>query len=90
VRPLIELIKAAGQTVVLASSGKQEEVDHHVKTAGIGDLVDAVTTADDAERSKPEPDIFAAALQRIAPLGPRRRSSWATRRTTPKPPPRSG
>ena len=69
VRPLFERIKAAGQTVVLASSGKQEEVEHHVETAAIGDLVDAVTTADDAEHSKPEPDIFAAALQRIAPLG---------------------
>ena len=68
VRPLFERIKATGQAVVLASSGKREEVDHHVKTAGIGDLVDAVTTADDAERSKPEPDIFAAALQRVAPL----------------------
>ncbi len=68
VRPLIERIKSAGQTVVLASSGKQEEVDHHVGTAAIGDLVDAVTTADDAECSKPEPDIFAAALERITPL----------------------
>jgi phosphoglycolate phosphatase-like HAD superfamily hydrolase len=68
VRSLFERIKEAGQTVVLASSGKKEEVDHHVKAAEIGDLVDAVTTADDAECSKPEPDIFAAALERITPL----------------------
>lgn len=68
VRSLFQCIKEAGQTVVLASSGKKEEVDHHVKAAEIGDLVDAVTTADDAECSKPEPDIFAAALERIAPL----------------------
>ena len=67
VRSLFQCIKEAGQTVVLASSGK-EEIDHHVKAAEIGDLVDAVTTADDAECSKPEPDIFAAALERIAPL----------------------
>ena len=53
-----------------ASSGKQEEVDHHVRAAEIGDFIDGVTTVDDAERSKPDPDIFAAALQLIAPLGP--------------------
>jgi HAD superfamily hydrolase (TIGR01549 family) len=69
VRPLIERIEAAGQTVVLASSCKQEEVDHHVRAAEIGDFIDGVTTVDDADRSKPDPDIFAAALERIAPLG---------------------
>jgi phosphoglycolate phosphatase-like HAD superfamily hydrolase len=29
-----------------------------------------VTTSDDAERSKPHPDIFQAALARLAPLKP--------------------
>jgi len=32
---------------------------------GIADLVDAHTSADDAERSKPDPDIFLAALHRL-------------------------
>ena len=68
VRALLERVREAGQAIVLATSGKREEVDRHMKTAEISDLVDDATTADDAEHSKPEPDIFAAALKRIAPL----------------------
>src|ERR1700712_2315476 len=68
VRALFERVREAGQAIVLATSGKREEVERHMKTAEISDLVDDATTADDAEHSKPEPDIFAAALKRIAPL----------------------
>jgi HAD superfamily hydrolase (TIGR01549 family) len=68
VRALFERVREAGQAIVLATSGKREEVDRHMKTAEISDLVDEATTADDAEHSKPEPDIFAAALNRLAPL----------------------
>jgi HAD superfamily hydrolase (TIGR01509 family) len=68
VRALFERVRGAGQVIVLATSGKREEVDRHMKTAEISDLVDDATTADDAEHSKPEPDIFAAALKRMAPL----------------------
>jgi HAD superfamily hydrolase (TIGR01509 family) len=69
VRALFKRLQAAGQTIVLATSGKREEVERHMRTADIQDLVDAATTADDAEHSKPAPDIFDAALRRIAPLG---------------------
>ena len=68
VRALLERIRAAGQTVALASSGKADEVERYQEIAGIADLVQAVTTSDDAERSKPHPDIFVAALRRIAPV----------------------
>jgi beta-phosphoglucomutase-like phosphatase (HAD superfamily) len=68
VRTLFERIRAAGQTAVLASSGKADEVERYQEIAGIADQVQAVTTSDDAERSKPHPDIFAAALRRIAPV----------------------
>lgn len=70
VRDLFERIRAAGQKIVLASSGKKDEVERYKKIVGIGDLIDAETTSDDAERSKPHPDIFQAALERIKPLGP--------------------
>jgi HAD superfamily hydrolase (TIGR01509 family) len=66
VRVLLERIRAAGQTIVLASSGKADEVERYHEIAGIADQVQAVTTSDDAERSKPHPDIFAAALRRAA------------------------
>src|SRR3712207_2457307 len=70
VRPLFERIRAAGQHIVLASSGKADEVEHYKKLADIADLIDDATSSDDAERSKPYPDIFQAALGRIAPIGP--------------------
>jgi len=69
VRALFERLRTAGQTVVLASSGKAGEVERYQEIAGITDLVQAVTTSDDAERSKPHPDIFEAALRKVAPIG---------------------
>ncbi|WP_375460159.1 HAD family hydrolase [uncultured Enterovirga sp.] len=68
VRALFERVKSAGQTSVLATSGKREEVDRHMTTAEITDLVDESTTSEDAESSKPKPDIFQSALKRIAPI----------------------
>jgi HAD superfamily hydrolase (TIGR01549 family) len=70
VRSLFECVRRAGQRIVLASSGKPEEIEHYQELASIADLVEAVTTSDDAERSKPYPDIFQAALARLAPLKP--------------------
>ncbi|SCY50103.1 HAD family hydrolase [Microvirga guangxiensis] len=69
VRALFEHIRASGQSAVLASSGKEDEVEGYKKLADIADLVDSATSSDDAERSKPFPDIFQAALEKLAPLG---------------------
>src|SRR5689334_5045804 len=55
VRALFERIRAAGQRAVLASSGKRDEVEAYERIAGIADLIDAATSSDDAERSKPFP-----------------------------------
>jgi membrane protein len=55
--------------VVLASSADAKEVEHYVTLLGIKDALDAITTIDDAESSKPAGDIFAAALAKVAPLG---------------------
>lgn len=62
---LFRRIRGAGIRIALASSGKDEEVASHKKLLGIEDLVDAATTSDDAERSKPFPDIFAAAARKL-------------------------
>ena len=62
VRELFERIKADGLQIALASSAKEEELEQHKKTMRVGDLLEAATSADDAERSKPHPDIFEAAL----------------------------
>jgi HAD superfamily hydrolase (TIGR01549 family) len=62
VRQLIERIKGNGLQVVLASSAKFDELKTYKQIAGIEDLIDEETSADDAAKSKPHPDIFKAAL----------------------------
>jgi HAD superfamily hydrolase (TIGR01549 family) len=69
VRSLFETLVEKGIRIVLASSSKRAEVDHYVELLGVGDLIHAATSADDVEHSKPYPDIFRAALGKVAPLG---------------------
>ena len=66
VRVLVERLRADGCRVVLASSATGGELDRYKETADIADLVDGATSSDDARRSKPEPDIFLAALRAAA------------------------
>lgn len=63
VRELLETLKVSGKKIALASSAKKDEVEQYKKIANIEDLVEKETTTDDAESSKPEPDIFEAALK---------------------------
>jgi membrane protein len=50
---------------VLASSGKKEDTKYHVDLLKIDHLIEGYTSADDADRSKPAPDIFTAALEKL-------------------------
>jgi HAD superfamily hydrolase (TIGR01509 family) len=68
VRALFERLRADGVQAVLASSAKEDEVARFAEIAEIGDLIGDSTSSDDAERSKPFPDIFLAALGKIAPI----------------------
>lgn len=63
-RELLLRMKAAGLSRVVATSASSEELKGLLERAGIADLVQEATTADDAERSKPDPDIVQAALSR--------------------------
>ncbi len=65
VRELFERIKQNGKRIALASSAKEDELKVYKKIANIEDLVEEETSADDADKSKPHPDIFVAALQRV-------------------------
>jgi HAD superfamily hydrolase (TIGR01549 family) len=62
VRELFERIRADGKRIALASSAKRDELKVYKELARITDLVEEETSADDAEKSKPHPDIFEAAL----------------------------
>ncbi|MGH1572640.1 HAD family hydrolase [Methylobacterium sp. P31] len=70
VRPLFERIRSAGLKIALASSGKRSEVEHYTQILKIGDLVDVATSSDDADRSKPHPDIFEAAVKKLDGVPP--------------------
>jgi HAD superfamily hydrolase (TIGR01549 family) len=65
VRELFERARREGLRVALASSAKEEELKVYKRIANIADLVEEETSADDADRSKPHPDIFAAALKQL-------------------------
>jgi HAD superfamily hydrolase (TIGR01549 family) len=62
VRELFERVRADGTRIALASSAKKDELKAYKELARITDLIEEETSADDAERSKPHPDIFEAAL----------------------------
>jgi phosphoglycolate phosphatase-like HAD superfamily hydrolase len=61
---LVSAIKSAGLTTVAASSAKRDELHGLLRVAGASELLDHATSSDDAEESKPDPDILHAALQR--------------------------
>jgi HAD superfamily hydrolase (TIGR01509 family) len=68
VRPLFQRLRSTGRRIILATSATGEELARYREILGVDDLIDDTTTADDAEHSKPAPDIFLAALGRLAPL----------------------
>jgi HAD superfamily hydrolase (TIGR01509 family) len=70
VRELFERIKADGLQIALASSAKEDELERHKKSMRVEDLLEVATSADDAERSKPHPDIFQAALAGLKGVAP--------------------
>jgi HAD superfamily hydrolase (TIGR01549 family) len=65
VRSLFERLIASGIKIALASSAKPDELQVYKKIAEIDDLLDAETSSDDVKDSKPDPDIFHAAVQQL-------------------------
>lgn len=72
VRELLERVKADGKQVALATSGEKEVLESNRKAADIEGLADAETSSDDVENSKPDPDIFHAALKALGTPDPSR------------------
>jgi HAD superfamily hydrolase (TIGR01549 family) len=70
VRELFQRIRDDGKRIALASSAKEDELKTYKKIAHIEDLVEEETSSDDADKSKPHPDIFAAALERLGDIKP--------------------
>jgi HAD superfamily hydrolase (TIGR01509 family) len=60
-RLLVETLQRAGLRVVIATSSSGDELYALLRQAGIDDLIEKATSADDGD-SKPDPDIIQAAL----------------------------
>jgi HAD superfamily hydrolase (TIGR01549 family) len=64
-RRLMELLDGRGHRLVLASSGKRDEVDHYLDLLDARDLIEAWTTSADVERTKPAPDLVVTAVDKV-------------------------
>jgi phosphoglycolate phosphatase-like HAD superfamily hydrolase len=62
-RALLEHLLDQGLALVVATSAAEDEVRALLEQAGVSDLIELASSADDAERSKPDPDIVQAALR---------------------------
>ncbi len=61
-RELLQRMRDDGLKLVVASSAKEDELKPLLKVAGAADLIEEKTSSDDADHSKPDPDIVHAAL----------------------------
>ena len=65
VREILEYLKSHGKRIALASSTRRHTVVNQLRDAKILDYFDEVVTGDMVERSKPEPDIFLLACEKV-------------------------
>src|SRR3954452_14420631 len=63
-RRLLQLLKRRDHALVLASSAKQEEVDHYLDLLDARELTDGWTTSADVEVTKPETDLVSVAVEK--------------------------
>jgi HAD superfamily hydrolase (TIGR01549 family) len=54
-----------GVKIAFASSSNPDEVEYYVELLGVEDLLEVTTSKEDAQFSKPSPEIFQAALERV-------------------------
>lgn len=63
-REAVERVRERGIRIALASSSNPDEVEYYVELLGIGKMLEGTTSKEDAQFSKPSPEIFQAALER--------------------------
>jgi HAD superfamily hydrolase (TIGR01509 family) len=62
---LLRRMHAEGLKLAVASSAKEDELGPLLRVCGADKLIERKTSSDDADRSKPDPDIVHAALGRL-------------------------
>ncbi len=65
VRELFLRIKADSKQIALASSATKDDLATYKQILNVEDLVDAATTTNEVESSKPEPDVFFVTLDKL-------------------------
>jgi HAD superfamily hydrolase (TIGR01509 family) len=63
-RSLLERMRRHGLVLTVATSASEQELEQLLRQAGVEDLIEEATSSDDAESSKPAPDIVEAAIRR--------------------------
>ena len=66
IRELLTALKAHGYMIAIASSTRFECVKDQIRDAGLDSFFDVIIGGDMIERSKPEPDIFLAAAEKLS------------------------
>lgn len=63
-RALVERLMSENIRVVVATSAGQEELHALLRQAGVDDLIELATTADDVQQSKPDPEVVVAGVRK--------------------------
>jgi HAD superfamily hydrolase (TIGR01509 family) len=64
-KELLVRMKREGLRLAVASSAKEDELKGLLRLCGADEVIEASTSSDDADNSKPDPDIVHAALDRV-------------------------
>ena len=65
IRELFAELHGRGIKLALASSSNKDEVQYYTQLLGVADFLEGSTSKHDADMSKPSPEIFEAALERV-------------------------
>lgn len=58
-------LRDEGIRIVIATSSNEEDLSFYIDLLGVEELIDDATSKDDVEMSKPAPDVFSAALEKL-------------------------
>ena len=64
-REMLVRVKQSGKKIALATSANEEDLATYGRIVRMDDLVEKASSSADAQHSKPDPDIFAAALRKV-------------------------
>jgi HAD superfamily hydrolase (TIGR01549 family) len=67
-RALFQALRARGVRLAVASSSGEEDLGRLLEIARVADLIERRASADDADRTKPDPDVVRAAMSRLGDL----------------------